>query len=80
MGGTPGVLWSPFSCSTRIGVDIETDEIEAAAAATTTTGEMSEESEDFDPDAEWSSEQLSGEVEELVEETAENYWRASCPQ
>jgi hypothetical protein len=78
VNGTPGVLWSPFSCTTRIGVDIEADEIEAAAAAATATGEMSEESEDFDPDAEWSSEELSGEAEEPEEEPAENSWRATC--
>jgi hypothetical protein len=44
--GFPEVPWSPFSCATTIGVDLEADEVEAAAATAVATSEMSEESEE----------------------------------
>jgi hypothetical protein len=44
--GFPEVPWSPSSCATTIGVDLEADEVEAAAATAVAASEMSEESEE----------------------------------
>jgi hypothetical protein len=61
--GLPEVPWTPFSCATTTGLDLEADEVEAAATTAVATSEMSEESEE-EAAAAVANSQMSEESEE----------------